>query len=158
MGRPKLDQVDKKILANLQENGRMTNVELAERVGITAPPCLRRVRALEEAGYIQGYHADLNAEKLGYGISVYAMVGLEGQSDTELKAFQKLVEGWPLVRECHLLNGEYDFLLKIVASDLAEFQDFLTNKITAADNVDHVRTSLCIRKIKNAPGVPLDLS
>ena len=155
MARVKLDSVDLKILRILQDNGRITNVELAERVGITAPPCLRRVRALEESGFIRGYFADLNAEALGYSITVFAMVSLRSQAEADLQAFEQKVASWPLVRECHMLNGEIDFVLKIVARDLAEFQRFLTSELTPAPNVESVKTSLTIRVSKRMPGVPL---
>ncbi len=157
MARPKLDAVDMKILATLQNEGRITNVDLAERVGITAPPCLRRVRALEEAGYIRGYHADLDQEMLGYGITVFAMVSLKSQAEADLQNFERRVADWPLVRECYMLNGEIDFILKIVARDLAEFQHFLTTELTPAENVENVKTSLTIRCSKRLPGVPLPL-
>ncbi|WP_321397473.1 Lrp/AsnC family transcriptional regulator [Emcibacter sp.] len=156
MHQVKLDEIDRRILENLQQDGRMTNVELAERVGITAPPCLRRVRALEDAGYIQGYHADLNAESLGYGLTVFAMVGLHSQAENDLKAFEGLVNQWPLVREAYMLNGEIDFILKIVSRDLAQFQNFLTSKLTPAPNVASVKTSLSIRCGKHLHGVPVD--
>lgn len=155
MGRVKLDSVDKKILSCLQAEGRITNVDLAERVGITAPPCLRRVRALEEEGYLLGYHADLNHEILGYGLIVFALVGLHSQAESDLQNFEQQVKGWPLVRECYMLNGEIDFVLKIVAHDLAEFQQFLTTHLTPAPNVDSVKTSLTIRTSKKEPGVPM---
>lgn len=155
MPRVKLDAVDMKILTTLQDEGRITNVDLAERVGITAPPCLRRVRALEESGFIRGYHADLNHEALGYGITVFAMVSLKSQAESDLQTFERQVAGWPLVRECFMLNGEIDFLLKVVARDLAEFQRFLTADLTSASNVESVKTSLTIRSSKHAPGVPL---
>jgi len=155
MPRVKLDAVDMKILKTLQDEGRITNVDLAERVGITAPPCLRRVRALEESGFIRGYHADLNHEALGYGITVFAMVSLKSQAESDLQTFERQVAGWPLVRECFMLNGEIDFILKIVARDLAEFQRFLTADLTSASNVESVKTSLTIRASKHAPGVPL---
>lgn len=155
MQRVKLDDIDRHILANLQADGRMTNVELARRVGISAPPCLRRVRALEEAGFIRGYHADLHAEMLGYGVAVFAMVGLTSQAEPDLIAFEKRVAGWPLVRECYMLAGEVDFILKIVAEDWDAYQTFLTKALTAAPNVAHVRTSLAIRTSKADPGVPL---
>lgn len=155
MARVKLDAVDMKILASLQDDGRMTNVDLAERVGITAPPCLRRVRALEESGFIRGYHADLNQEALGFGITVFALVSLRSQADADLQTFEKQVAGWPLVRECFMLNGEIDFILKIVARDLAEFQRFLTSDLTPSANVESVKTSLTIRSSKRVPGVPL---
>src|SRR3546814_10338310 len=93
MQRVKLDLIDRKILTDLQADGRMTNVELAQRVGISAPPCLRRVRALEEAGYIRGYHAELNPQQLGYGVTVFAMVGLKRQAEQDLIAFEHTVAG-----------------------------------------------------------------
>jgi len=155
MHRVKLDNIDYRILESLQNNGRITNVDLAEKVGITAPPCLRRVRALEEAGYIRGYHADLDAEEMGFGLTVFAMVGLHSQAESDLKAFEDLVGEWPLVRETYMLNGEIDFILKIVARDLAQFQSFLTTKLTPAPNVDSVKTSLSIRCAKKLHGIPV---
>jgi|TARA_R110000824_G_scaffold390760_11_gene587796 DNA-binding Lrp family transcriptional regulator len=156
MKRAKLDAIDLQILAALQEDGRITNVDLSERVGISAPPCLRRVRALEEAGFIQGYHADLNVKALGFEVTVFAMVGLHSQAEADLKAFEALVGTWPLVRECHMLNGEIDFILKCVAPDLSTFQSFLTGELTPAPNVAAVRTSLTIRQSKHQPGVPIE--
>jgi DNA-binding Lrp family transcriptional regulator len=153
----KLDEIDRMILAELQADGRMTNVELAKRVGISAPPCLRRVRTLEEQGYIQGYHADVNARELGFEVQVFAMVGLVSQAEADLTAFEKRCIGWPLVRECHMLNGEVDFILKCVAPDLRTFQRFLTEELTSADNVASVKTSLVIRGAKDEPGVPFDV-
>ncbi len=123
----RLDEIDRKILAELQADGRMTNVELAKRVGISAPPCLRRVRTLEESGLIRGYHADVNSRELGFEVQVFAMVGLESQAESELNAFEERCREWPLVRECHMLNGEVDFILKCVAPDLSSFQQFLSN-------------------------------
>jgi DNA-binding Lrp family transcriptional regulator len=153
----KLDVVDRKILAELQEDGRMTNVELAGRVGISAPPCLRRVRALEENGYINGYHANVDARGLGFEVQVFAMVGLHSQAEADLSAFEDHCRNWPLVRECHMLNGEIDFILKCVAPDLSSFQGFLTGSLTAAENVASVKTSLVIRGAKDAPGVPFEV-
>lgn len=156
MRRVKLDRIDRRILKDLQENGRMTNVELAERAGISAPPCLRRVRALEEAGVIKGYHADLGAGALGYHVTVFAHVGLSSQAEHDLKAFEDLVNSWEQVRECHMLAGETDFLLKIVAEDWDAYQKFLTTKLTTAPNVSHVKSALAIRTAKLLPGVPVD--
>lgn len=156
MKRVKLDAIDLQILAELQADGRITNVDLSQKVGISAPPCLRRVRALEKAGLIQGYHADLNGKALGFEVTVFAMVGLHSQAEADLKAFEALVGTWPLVRECHMLNGEIDFILKCVAPDLSTFQDFLTGELTPAPNVASVRTSLTIRQSKHLPGVPLE--
>ncbi len=151
-----IDETDRIILRSLQDEGRMTNVELAERSGLTAPPTLRRVRALEASGIIRSYHADLNPDALGYGITVFAMVSLKSQAEADLQAFEEHVAGLPPIRECHMLNGEIDFILKIVAHDLQEFQRFLTTHLTSAPNVEHVKTSLTIRTSKALPGIPVD--
>lgn len=153
----KLDPIDRKILAELQADGRMTNVELAKRVGISAPPCLRRVRTLEESGFIRGYHADVDSRALGFEVQVFAMVGLVSQAENDLSAFEALCEDWPLVRECHMLNGEVDFILKCVAPDLSTFQSFLTGELLTSNNVASVKTSLVIRGAKDQPGVPFDI-
>jgi DNA-binding Lrp family transcriptional regulator len=153
----KLDAIDRIILAELQADGRVTNVDLAKRVGISAPPCLRRVRTLEESGYIRGYFADVDARELGFEVQVFAMVGLQSQAEADLSAFEAKCQGWPLVRECHMLNGEVDFILKCVAPDLSIFQNFLTEQLTSADNVASVKTSLVIRGAKDEPGVPFDV-
>lgn len=156
MKRSKLDEIDLHILRELQDNGRITNVELAKRVGISAPPCLRRVRALEKAGFVKGYHAQVDGRGLGFEVTVFAMVGLHSQAEADLQAFEERVGNWPQVRECYMLNGDIDFILKCVAPDLASFQSFLTEKLTPAPNVASVRTSLTIRQSKHAPGVPLE--
>jgi len=155
-GKLKLDNVDRQILSDLQSDGRMTNVDLAKRAGISAPPCLRRVRVLEEGGIIRGYHADLDPESLGYSVQVFAFVGLTSQAETDLQDFEEMVSAWPQVRECHMLMGETDFLLKIAAHDWDDFQKFLTSRLTPAPNVSHVKTALSIRSAKNMPGVPVD--
>jgi DNA-binding Lrp family transcriptional regulator len=157
MRRIKLDRIDRRILRDLQDDGRMTNVELARRAGISAPPCLRRVRALEEAGYIRGYHATIEPDALGYGVTVFAHVGLVSQAEGDLKAFEDLVGGWPEVREAHMLAGETDFLLKVVAIDWDSYHRFLTTKLTTAPNVSHVKSALAIRSSKYAVGVPIDV-
>lgn len=149
------DAIDRRILTELQNDGRMTNVDLASKVGLTAPPCLRRVRALEDAGVIEGYHAALNTTLLGYTITVFAMVSLKSQAEADLRAFETHVATLEPVRECHMLNGEIDFILKIVARDLQEFQSFLTTHLTPAPNVAGVKTSLTIRTSKHVPGVPV---
>ena len=155
-GKLKLDDVDRQILSALQADGRMTNVELAKRAGISAPPCLRRVRVLEETGIIRGYYADVNADALGYSVNVFAFVGLTSQAESDLQGFEEMVRGWPQVRECHMLMGETDFLLKIVAHDWDDFQQFLTTRLTPARNVSHVKTALAIRSAKDLAGVPID--
>ena len=156
MARVKLDRIDLRILRDLQESGRMTNVQLAKRAGISPPPCLRRVRALEETGCIKGYRAEIDPEALGFGVTVFANVGLHSQAETDLLAFEQLVDTWPQVRECHMLAGETDFLLKIVAEDWDAYQRFLTTRLTAAPNVSVVKSALAIRTSKSLAGVPID--
>ncbi len=151
-----LDQIDRRLLAELQAEGRITNVELAQRVGLTAPPCLRRVRSLEEDGVIRGYHAELDAAKLGFAITVFAMVSLKSQAEDSLREFEHAMHDLAEVREVHMLNGEIDFILKVVSRDLQSFQEFLTSKLTPAPNVASVKTSLTIRTSKHEPGVPLE--
>jgi DNA-binding Lrp family transcriptional regulator len=151
----KLDKIDLRILRDLQTQGRMTNVKLAERAGISAPPCLRRVRALEEAGYITGYHADLAGEKLGYEVTFFALVGLDSQSDSVLSEFEERMRTWPEVRECHMCRGPDDFVLKIVARNTAH-ENELTERLTAAPHVATVRTVQVIRVSKAEPGVPIE--
>ena len=150
-----LDPIDWKILKELQADGRMTNVELARRVGISAPPCLRRVRALEEAGIIRGYRALVDEKALGYDVTVFAMIGLTSQAEADLVAFEAKVKEWPLVRECHMMSGEVDFILKCVAPTLRAFQTFVIEELTAAPNVGSVKTSLAIRRVKDEPVVPI---
>lgn len=151
---PLLDAIDRRILAELQTDGRMTNVELARRVGISAPPCLRRVRRLEEAGIIRGYHADTDPQLLGWEITFFVVVGLESQKESVLAAFEQTVAGWPEVRECHMIRGGGDFLLKLVARDTAH-ENQLTQRLTGAANVARVQTLQTIRTSRMMSGVPL---
>jgi DNA-binding Lrp family transcriptional regulator len=152
----RLDAIDLKILAELQADGRMTNVELSRRVGISAPPCLRRVRALEEAGYLRGYRALLDEKRLGYEVVAFAMVHLSSQADADLSAFEAYVRAQPLVRECWMLSGEIDFILKCVAPDLKTFQSFVS-ELTAAPHVRNVKTSLTLRNSKDEAMVPMEV-
>ena len=152
--RVKLDKVDRRILRDLQDNGRMTNVDLAERAQISAPPCLRRVRALEDAGVIKGYHAEVDAERLGYEVLFFALVGLDSQAETVLTAFEQKMRDWPEVRECHMVRGAGDFLLKIVARNTAH-ENEITTKITSSPHVVTVQTIQVIRTDKRLPGVPI---
>ncbi len=151
-----LDEIDLKILSEIQADGRITNVELAKRVGISPPPCLRRVRTLEEEGYIQGYRGLLDPRRLGFDVTVFASVHLSSQADADLRAFEEFVRAEPLVRECWMLSGEVDFILKCVAPDMATFQDFVTH-LTAAPHVRNVRTSLVLHNSKYEAAVPLEL-
>lgn len=153
----KLDRIDLTILREMQKNGRITNVELADKAGISAPPCLRRVRALEEAGFLRGYHADVAPDKLGFGMTIFIHVGLANHSEADLAHFAKLAESWPQVRECYMLTGDTDYLLKVVAEDWEAFQKFLTTQLTAAPNVNHVKSLPTVRRTKFESGVPIDV-
>lgn len=150
-----LDSTDWRILRELQRDGRITNVELAQRVGLSPPPCLRRLQTLEKSGAILSYRAVLNASGLGFDVQLFAMVGLKSQSEAELKAFEALVAKWPLVREAYAVSGEADFMLKCVARDLPSLQDFVIGELTAAANVENVKTTLILRVSKYEPGIPI---
>lgn len=151
-----LDAVDLKILAEIQADGRITNVELAARAGISPPPCLRRVRALEEAGYIRGYRGVLDGGKLGFDVTVFALVHLSSQAEADLRAFEHYVRAEPMVRECWMLSGEVDFILKCVAPDMPTFHEFVT-RLTSGPHVRNVKTSLVLHNSKDEPSVPLQL-
>lgn len=152
---PKMDAINLRILADLQENGRMTNVELAANAGISPPPCLRRLRALEDDGYIRGYHADLDAPKLGYEAEFYALIGLESQALDRLQAFEAMVSEWPEVRECHMVRGGGDFLLRLVARNTAD-ENALTQQLTSTKDVVRVTTFPIIQTAKRKPGIPIE--
>jgi len=149
-----LDAIDRRILAELQADGRMTNVELARRAGISAPPCLRRVRRLEEAGVIQGYHAATDGPKLGWPVMFFAVVGLDSQKEAVLAAFESHVAGWAEVRECHMIRGGGDFLLKLVARDTPH-ENQITQRLTGLPMVGRVQTLQTIRTSRLLAGVPL---
>ena len=148
------DAIDRRILSELQMDGRITNVELARRAGISAPPCLRRVRRLEEAGLIRGYHAETDPSKLGWSITFFVIVGLESQKESVLSGFERTVALWDEVRECHMIRGGGDFLLRVVACDAAH-ENLLTQRLTGIAEVSRVQTLQTIRTSKNQPGVPI---
>jgi DNA-binding Lrp family transcriptional regulator len=158
MRRARLDATDWRILRALQEDGRITNVDLARKAGISAPPCLRRVRALEEAGIIERFTAILNDKALGFDVTAFAMVGLHSQAEADLIAFEERARRSPIVRDCYMLSGEIDFLLRCVAPDLSAFQSFIIHELTAAPNVASVKTSLVLRASKHAEGLPIELA
>ncbi len=149
-----MDAIDRRILAELQADGRMTNVELARRAGISAPPCLRRVRRLEEAGIIRGYFADTDPQKLDWEIVFFAIVGLDSQKEQVLAGFEQFVGAWPEVRECHMIRGGGDFLLRLVARDTAH-ENQLTQRLTGVPSVTRVQTLQTIRTSRDLAGVPL---
>ena len=156
--RIRLDATDWRILKELQANGRISNVELAEKIGLSPPPCLRRVRVLEQSGMITGYYAALDEKQAGFELIGFAMVGLHSQAEADLRAFENRLLTWAIVRESYMLSGEADYILKCVAPDLRSFQDFILKELTAAPNVAHVKTTLTIRRAKFEPGVPIDLA
>ena len=149
-----LDAIDRSIVAELQRDGRMTNVELARRAGISAPPCLRRVRRLEELGVIRGYFGDSDPSLLGWSIVFFALVGLDSQKESVLAQFEALVADWPEVRECHMIRGGGDFLLRLVARDTAH-ENQLTRRLTEAAHVSRLQTLQTIRTSRDLAGVPI---
>ncbi|MBB3172224.1 DNA-binding Lrp family transcriptional regulator [Endobacter medicaginis] len=153
-GGVELDAIDRLIVAELQRDGRMTNVELARRAGISAPPCLRRLRRLEDDGVIRGYRADTDPQALGWNITFFALVGLDSQKESALTGFESLVANWPEVRECHMIRGGGDFLLRLLARDTAH-ENELTRRLTEAPNVSRLQTLQTIRTSRNDAGVPL---
>lgn len=154
----KLDRIDLQILRDLQENGRLTNVELAKRAGISPPPCLRRLKSLEDAGIIRGYHADIAPEIFGFNVLIFSEVSLTSQNDADLKSFEEKVKEWSFVRECYLITGESDFLLKIVAQSFDDYQHFMTKELAKIGNVARIRTSMVLKKIKSEHGIPIETS
>jgi len=156
MNKKELDLIDKKILRILQDDGRISNLDLSKKIGMSPPPTLRRVRDLEQNGYIEGFRANLNHSKLGYDLTVFIFIGLKNQNEEELNKFEKLVWGWEEVRECYMLNGEVDFILKCVAKNMNTFQEFLTNNISSNDNISSIKTAFAIKATKSLGNVPLD--
>jgi DNA-binding Lrp family transcriptional regulator len=156
MVKKQLDNTDLKILRILQDEGRISNLDLAKKISMSPPPTLRRVRDLEEEGYIDGYRANINTAKLGYDLTVWIFVSLKNQNEESLRHFEKLVWGWEQVRECYMLNGEIDFILKCVSKNMVEFNEFLTNQVTANDNILSVKTAFAIKSTKSLGQVPLD--
>lgn len=156
MSKHKLDRIDLVILKTLQDEGRITNVDLSKRADISAPPCLRRVRSLETEGFIRGYHAALDGTQLGFTEMFFALVGLDSQSQAVLTAFEEAVGSWDEIRECHMIRGGGDFLIKLVARDKAH-RDELTMRLTSAPHVETVQTLETIRTSKDEPGVPVEL-
>ncbi len=151
-----LDAIDKRILNALQCNGRLQNVELAREVGLSPSPCLRRVRLLEEVGIIERYVAVLNAAKIGKGLTVFARVWLKGQDVVTVDHFTEVVRQLPQVVECHLMAGDCDFLLRIVASDLNEYRRFQVEHLARIRGVQSVKSDIPMQKIKQTSELPLD--
>jgi len=156
MKRSQLDRIDRNILKNLQENGRISNVDLAKSVGISAPPCLRRVKILKNLGYIRNYYAEIDPQKLGYDVSGFVSVKLEDNSEKALQKFEKHVSDLVAVRECHVVDGKFDLLLKVVSRSVEEYKAFVSNKLESYANVEYVENCLSIRPSKSLNGVPIE--
>ena len=155
MKKARLDKIDMNILKRLQDEGRVTNVELAKSVGMSAPPCLRRVRALEGAGFIKGYNARINNQKMGYGVTVFAMIKLKSQVESDLVEFEEYISKMPMVRECHMLAGDVDFVLKVVAKDWDSYNGKFRNDLGSAPHVLSITSSVVVRASKDVPGIPI---
>lgn len=152
----KLDQIDRKILANLQSEARITNAELADRVGLSPTPCLRRVRRLEADGVIEGYHAALNRDVLGFNVDAFAMVKLEREDDRTLRRFEEALAARPEVLECYLVSGKFDYVLRIVTSSLGAYEALLTEVILKMPSVATVESTFTLRHIKSKRALPVE--
>ena len=151
-----LDAIDYRIIAALQENGRLTNLELDERVGLSPSPCLRRVKRLERDGYVEGYRAVLQRNRLGLGLTVFVGVKIGSHANVEAEAFQEAVVAMAEVAACHLVSGEADYLLEVVVPDLDHYQRFLIGKLLALPIVREVRSNIAIQTLKAGAPLPLD--
>ena len=152
----KLDQIDRKILANLQAEARITNAELADRVGLSPTPCLRRVRRLEAEGMIMGYHAVLNRELLGFNVDVFVMVKLEREDDRTLRRFEEALAARPEITECCLVSGKFDYMLRVTVPSLGAYETLLSETILKLPNVATIESTFTLRQIKRSPGLPTE--
>ncbi|TDR93397.1 Lrp/AsnC family transcriptional regulator [Enterovirga rhinocerotis] len=150
-----LDEIDRKIVAALQQDGRMTSIELAERVGLSPSPCARRVRLLEAAGIITGYVALVDQVAVGLPISVFASIKLERQREEELDRFADAVSRWPEVVDCYLMTGQRDYLMRIVVQDLEAYERFLKEKLTRLDGVASIESSFALGQLKRSHALPI---
>ena len=155
MPKPNLDVLDLKILKTLQENGRLSNVELADRVGLSPSPCLRRVKRLEAEGVIEGYGARINRAKVGVGVTVFVAVGLDRHREEEAERFRKVVVRLQQVVSCHAISGESDFLLEIVVADLNEYSEFVLKRLRRIPGVKDLHSSFALETMKTGNALPL---
>ena len=150
-----LDSIDRNILAALQENGRITNVELAEKVGLSPSPCLARTKALEKEGFIRKYAALVEARAVGLGVSVFVQVSLDRQVEVSLKSFESSITKRREVMECYLMTGTSDYLLRVVAADLDEYQHFVTDYLAKVPGVGSIRSSVALKQVKYNTALPV---
>lgn len=152
-----LDRIDKRILAELQGSARISNQELADKVGLSPSPCLRRVRALEDSGLIKGYYTQLNASMLGLKLMALVQISMDRHTPDRFEQFEAIIKSWPQVLECILITGQSaDFQLKVLVKDMEEYQDFLLNRITRIPGVSDVHSSFVLRQVVSTTALPLD--
>jgi Lrp/AsnC family leucine-responsive transcriptional regulator len=150
-----LDSIDRSILTVLQEHGRVTNVELAEKVGLSPSPCLVRMKALEEEGFIRRYVGLLNPRAVGLSVSVFVQVSLDRQVEPGLTAFENAISKRTEVMECYLMTGISDYLLRVVVADLDEYQEFVTEFLSKVPGVGSIRSSVALKQVKYKTALPL---
>ena len=151
-----MDDIDWKILKNLQDNARITNADLADRVGLSPAPCLRRVRALEKQGVIRKYATLLDAGAINMGVTVFVQITLDLQVENRLELFEKAVARRPEVLECYLMTGDSDYLLRIVVPDVAAYEQFLKQSLTRIEGVAGIKSSFALKQVKYSTVLPLD--
>lgn len=151
----KLDAIDRNMLACLQVDGRLSATDLAAKVGLTTSPCLRRIRLLEEAGVIQGYATVIDQTKVGLPVSVFVSIKLERQREDAMQRFEVAIRRWPEVVECYLMTGTRDYLLRVVARDLADYERFLKQALTRLDGVASIESSFALAQVKHSTALPM---
>ena len=155
MPKSELDPIDCRIVAELQADGRLSNVELADKIGLSPSPCLRRVKRLERDGYIEGYRAALRRDRIGLGFSVFVGVKIDGHTNERALQFEKAIVAMPEIIACHLVSGEADYFLEVVVADLGEYQRFLAGKLLNLPIVREVRSNIAIQTLKAGAPLPL---
>lgn len=158
MAQFKLDDFDLKIIKNLQSNARLTNVELATLVGLSPSPCLRRVKRLEEAGIIHGYTAFVDQAKVGYPVSIFVSIALKEQSEKVLEEFEAAISSLPQIMEAYLMTGSSDYLLRVVTSDLEDYERFLKRYLTRITSIASIQSSFALKQVTYKTALPLSLS
>ena len=155
MAKEELDAIDKKILRLLQTDGRLTNLELAEQVGLSPSPCLRRMKRLEEEGFIKRFVAVVDQDKVGLGVSVFVQIKVESQELNALGRFEATIRRWPEVLECYLMTGPRDYLLRVVVEDVAAYERFIKEKLTKLDGISTMESSFALSQVKYTNQLPI---